>query len=385
MLKDNPKHIVIVGPAHPLRGGLASFNERLARAFQQQGHTVEIVTFSLQYPGFLFPGTTQYSSEPAPTDLSIKVKINAVNPLNWISTGNYLKRLNADIIIVRYWLPFMGPCLGTILRKARKNGKSRIVCIADNIQPHEKRPGDKAFTKYFIKPVDAFVTMSKKVLADLRLFTADKPASYIPHPLYDNFGEIISADEARKHLGIALTDKVVLFFGFIRQYKGLDLLLEAIALVRKSAPETSGIKFLIAGEFYENRQPYDELIRKLGIEESLILKTDFIPDSEVKYYLCAADLVVQPYRNATQSGVTPLAYHFEVPMLVTNVGGLASMVPDGKAGLHAAPNPASIAEKIIEYFKSGKEHFLPGLKEEKKKYSWDNMVNGILELADDKS
>jgi len=385
MLKDNPKHIVIVGPAHPLRGGLASFNERLARAFQQQGHTVEIVTFSLQYPGFLFPGTTQYSSEPAPTDLSIKVKINAINPLNWISTGNYLKRLNADIIIVRYWLPFMGPCLGTILRKARKNGKSRIVCIADNIQPHEKRPGDKAFTKYFIKPVDAFVTMSKKVLADLRLYTADKPASYIPHPLYDNFGEIISADEARKQLGIAQTDKVVLFFGFIRQYKGLDLLLEAIALVRKSAPETSGIKFLIAGEFYENRQPYDELIRKLGIEDSLILKTDFIPDSEVKYYLCAADLVVQPYRNATQSGVTPLAYHFEVPMLVTNVGGLASMVPDGKAGLHAAPNPASIAEKIIEYFKSGKEHFLPGLKEEKKKYSWDNMVNGILELADDKS
>jgi glycosyltransferase involved in cell wall biosynthesis len=385
MLKENPRHIVIVGPAHPLRGGLASFNERLARAFQQQGYTVEIVTFSLQYPGFLFPGTTQYSSEPAPTDLSIKVKINAVNPFNWISTGNYLKRLNADIIIVRYWLPFMGPCLGTILRKARKNGKSRIVCIADNIQPHEKRPGDKAFTEYFIKPVDAFVTMSKKVLADLRLFTADKPASYIPHPLYDNFGEIISADEARKQLGIALTDKVVLFFGFIRQYKGLDLLLEAIALVRKSAPETSGIKFLIAGEFYENRQPYDELIRKLGIEDSLILKTDFIPDSEVKYYLCAADLVVQPYRNATQSGVTPLAYHFEVPMLVTNVGGLASMVPDGKAGLHAAPNPASIAEKIIEYFKSGKEHFLPGLKEEKKKYSWDNMVNGILELADDKS
>ena len=385
MLKENPRHIVIVGPAHPLRGGLASFNERLARAFQQQGYTVEIVTFSLQYPGFLFPGTTQYSSEPAPTDLSIKVKINAVNPLNWISTGNYLKRLNADIIIVRYWLPFMGPCLGTILRKARKNGKSRIVCIADNIQPHEKRPGDKAFTKYFIKPVDAFVTMSKKVLADLRLFTADKPASYIPHPLYDNFGEIISADEARKQLGIALTDKIVLFFGFIRQYKGLDLLLEAIALVRKSASETSGIKFLIAGEFYENRQPYDELIRKLGIEDSLILKTDFIPDSEVKYYLCAADLVVQPYRNATQSGVTPLAYHFEVPMLVTNVGGLASMVPDGKAGLHAAPNPASIAEKIIEYFKSGKEHFLPGLKEEKKKYSWDNMVNGILELADDKS
>ena len=381
MLKDNPKHIVIVGPAHPLRGGLASFNERLARAFQQQGHTVEILTFSLQYPGFLFPGTTQYSSEPAPKDISIKVKINAINPFNWISTGNYLKRLNADILVVRYWLPFMGPCLGTILRKARKNGKTRIVCIADNIQPHEKRPGDQAFTRYFIKPVDAFVTMSKKVLADLRLFTADKPASYIPHPLYDNFGEIIAADAARKHLGIPVSDKIVLFFGFIRQYKGLDLLLEAIALVRKSAPESAGIKFLIAGEFYENRQPYDELISKLGIEDSLILRTDFIPDSEVKYYLCAADLVVQPYRNATQSGVTPLAYHFEIPMLVTNVGGLTAMVPDGKAGLHAEPDPASIADKILEYFKYGKEHFLPGLREEKKKYSWDHMVNGILDLA----
>lgn len=385
MLKDNPKHIVIVGPAHPLRGGLASFNERLARAFQQQGHKADIITFSLQYPGFLFPGTTQYSSEPAPKDISIQVLINAINPLNWIRTGNYLKRLNADIIIVRYWLPFMGPCLGTILRKARKNGKSRIVCIADNIQPHEKRPGDKAFTKYFIKPVDAFVTMSKKVLADLRLFTADKPASYIPHPLYDNFGDIITIDTARKQLGISSAEKIVLFFGFIRQYKGLDLLMEAIALVRKSSPETAGIKFLIAGEFYENRQPYDELIGKLGIEDSLILKTDFIPDSEVKYFLCAADLVVQPYRNATQSGVTPLAYHFEIPMLVTNVGGLTSMVPDGKAGLHAEPNAASIAEKIIEYFRLGKDHFMPGLKEEKKKYSWDNMVNGILELANGKS
>ena len=224
--------IVIIGPAHPLRGGLASYDERLARAFQSQGDKVNIYTFSLQYPGFLFPGTTQYSSEPAPIDLNIKVCINSVNPFNWISVGNELKKLRPDIIVVRYWLPFMGPCLGTILRKVKKNMHTKVVCIADNIIPHEKRPGDVPFTKYFVKPVDAFITMSEKVLADLPIFAAGKPARFVPHPLYDNFGEKINKDAAREHLQIDPTKKIVLFFGFIRKYKGLDILLEAVKLLQ---------------------------------------------------------------------------------------------------------------------------------------------------------
>jgi len=379
------KSIVIIGPAHPLRGGLASYDERLAKEFMQQGHQVIIYTFSLQYPGLLFPGTTQFSTEPAPKNLSIKVCVNSVNPLNWISVGNELKRMKPDIIVVRYWLPFMGPSLGTILRLAKKNKHTKVVCIADNIIPHEKRPGDRPFTQYFVKPIDAFITMSEKVLKDLPLFAPNKPAKFVPHPLYDNFGEIISKQEARKYLGIGNDEKILLFFGFIRKYKGLDILLDAMKILKSSNnPPLSngdGVKLLIAGEFYEDRKAYDEQIEKLDIKDSLILRTDFIPDSEVKYYLCAADVVVQPYRSATQSGVTPLAYHFEKPMIVTNVGGLPSLVPDNKVGLIAEPNAASIAAKIIEYFQKGEQHFLPHLIIEKQQYSWSVMANTILDLV----
>lgn len=368
------KNIVIIGPAHPLRGGLASYNERLARAFQQNGHHVTIYTFSLQYPGFIFPGSTQYSTEPAPVDLDIKVEINSVNPVNWLIVGEKLKKLKPDVMILRYWLPLMGPCLGTISRLVKKNNHTRIVCIADNILPHEKRPGDRVFTKYFLKPIDAFITMSEKVLADLRIFEAEKPAKYIPHPLYDNFGEITDQSVAREKLGLGADEKIILFFGFIRKYKGLDILLDAMKILQD---RNSRIKLLIAGEFYEDRKVYDDQIIKLGIEESLIRKTDFIADSDVKNYFCAADLVVQPYRNATQSGVTPLAYHFEIPMVVTNVGGLPSMVPD-KVGLISEPTPEALADKVGEYFEKGREHFMPGLKEEKKKYSWQVIVDAIL-------
>jgi glycosyltransferase involved in cell wall biosynthesis len=232
-LSSTSKNIIIIGPAHPLRGGLASYNERLAKAFIDKGHHCEIYTFSLQYPGFLFPGTTQFSTEPAPENVTIHVDINSVNPLNWIRVGNKLKHIKPDIIIVRYWLPFMGPCLGTILRKVKKNHHTKIVCIADNIIPHEKRIGDTAFTNYFIKPIDAFVTMSKKVLTDLQNIDASKKAQFVPHPLYDNFGEKISKQEARKKIGIPDDLKIILFFGFIRKYKGLDLLFESIKLLKE--------------------------------------------------------------------------------------------------------------------------------------------------------
>ena len=372
------KKIIIIGPAHPLRGGgMSTFNERLAKAFLQAGHTVSIYTFSLQYPSFLFPGTSQYSTEPAPAGLDIKVLINSINPFNWIKVGNIISKERPDIIVVRYWLPFMGPCFGTILRIAKKNHHSKVVCIADNVIPHEKRAGDKAFTKYFIKPVDAFITMSEKVLADLKLFNNTKPAAYIPHPLYDNFGEKISKETARKNLGIAVDEKIILFFGFIRKYKGLDILLDAMALLKDKMPD---LKLLIAGEFYDDKKQYEEQIIRLGLKDRLILKTVFIADNEIKNYLCAADLVVQPYRNATQSGVTPLAYHFEIPMIVTNVGGLAAMVPHDKVGLVAEPTAIAIAENIELYFKKGEAWFLPHLREEKKKYSWDVMLNGITNI-----
>jgi glycosyltransferase involved in cell wall biosynthesis len=372
--------VVIIGPAHPLRGGLASFNQRLAVAFQDAGMQTEIYSFSLQYPSFLFPGTTQYSSEPAPENITIHSVINSVNPLNWIKVGRKIKEQKPDFILVRYWLPFMGPALGTILRQVRKNKHTKIICLADNVIPHEKRPGDIAFTKYFMKAVDCFITMSDKVMSDLRLFEKDKPAKLILHPLYDNFGAIVSKETARKQLRLPENEKIILFFGFIRKYKGLDLLLDALADPRI---KSSGIKLMVAGEFYEDDQPYYDQIEKLQLKEQLILRTDFIPDSEVKYYLCAADVVIQPYKSATQSGVTPLAYHFEKPMVVTNVGGLPALVPHKKVGLVVEPNPTAIASGILEYYQLGEEPFISQLREEKKKYSWERMITAIVDLSND--
>lgn len=373
--------IVIIGPAHPLRGGLATFNQRLAKQFNDEGHSCSLYSFSLQYPSFLFPGKTQYSDEPAPENLNIFSCINSINPFNWIKTGNRLKKEKPDIIVVRYWLPFMGPALGTILRRVKKNKHTKIICIADNIIPHEKRPGDKAFTRYFLKACDAFITMSDKVMTDLRLFQKNKPAQLVTHPLYDNFGAIISKQEARQHLHLPLREKIILFFGFIRKYKGLDLLLDAVSVLKKSGTDAAHIKLLVAGEFYEDEKPYQEQIEKLGIQDNLILRTNFIPDSEVKYYLCAADAVIQPYRSATQSGVTPLAYHFEKPMVVTNVGGLPALVPDEKVGLVTRPDPEAIAKGILRFYQLGEEYFIPHLRLEKQKYSWSKLTESILNLA----
>jgi glycosyltransferase involved in cell wall biosynthesis len=375
--------IIIIGPAHPLRGGLATFDQRLAKEFNEQGDDCSIYSFSLQYPSFLFPGKTQYSDEPAPKDLKIFSVINSINPLNWIRVGNRLKKERADIIVVRYWLPFMGPALGTILRKIRKNHHTKIICIADNVIPHEHRAGDKAFTKYFLKPCDAFITMSSKVMDDLKKFQPGKPCKLVQHPLYDNFGEPIAKSEAREKLKINNEERIILFFGFIRKYKGLDILLDAIRILKGKTQnsELRTPKLLIAGEFYEDEKPYQEQIDKLGIRGDLVLRTDFIPDGEVKYYLCAADAVIQPYRNATQSGVTPLAYHFEKPMIVTNVGGLSSLVPHEKAGLVAEPTAESIANAIVRFYQLGENYFLPHLRSEKQKYSWTNMVSAIKELA----
>ena len=371
--------VVIIGPAHPLRGGLATFNERLARQFMQQGFDTKIYTFSLQYPDFLFPGTTQYSDAPAPKDIDIRVCINSVLPTNWLKVGMELKKLAPDFIVVRYWLPVMGPCLGSILRIVKKNKHTKIICIADNIIPHEKRKGDHAFTKYFIKPIDSCIVMSEKVMSDLKLFDKAKPVKLIQHPLYDNFGEKINKETAKKNIGIVGHEKIVLFFGFIRKYKGLDILLDALALI-KQQQKSIPFKVLIAGEFYEDRNPFDEQVAKLGLENMLILRTDFIPDNEVRNYFCAADVVIQPYRNATQSGVTPVAYHFEIPMIVTNVGGLPSLVPDGIVGLVTEPNAVAIAQKITEYFTKDEQFFIKNIIEEKKKFSWKKMVDAIIEI-----
>lgn len=371
--------IVLLGPAHPLRGGIAAFNECIAHELLAQGHEVIIYSFSLQYPSFLFPGSSQYSDSPAPAKLNIKSKVNSINPFNWISVGREIKKLNADLMITKFWIPFMGPCLGTINRIVSRNKKTKIVCIIDNIIPHEKRFGDYPLTNYFVKSIDGFIAMSRSVLDDLNTFKSTKPKLFSPHPLYNNFGEAVSKNDALQKLGLEKDKPYLLFFGFIRDYKGLDILLHAMSDERI---RNSEIKLIVAGEYYSDSKFYTDLIAELKIEDKVILRTDFIPDNEVRYYFCAADLVVQPYKHATQSGVTQICYHFNNPMLVTNVGGLPEIVPHNVVGYIAEPEPVEIANDIYQFYSENKkEIFVQNIIKEKEKYAWSTMVEKVFEVV----
>ena len=369
--------VFIIGPAFPLRGGLASFDELFCEALNKEGHQCEIISYSLQYPNFLFPGSTQYHvNGTAPKNITIHTLINSVNPLSWFKTASFIKKQKPDFIIFRFWIPFMGPALGTIARLVKKQN-IKVLAITDNVIPHEKRLGDKQLASYFIKGCDAFVTMSKAVMNDLEKFTNTSHKKYLLHPLYTAFGDKIPKQEARLKLNLKQDDRVILFFGLIRKYKGLDLLIEAFSLL-KANPHN---KLLIAGEVYEDKQPYFDLISKYKLEEQIILLNQFIPNDDVKYYFSAADIVALPYRSATQSGVTQVSFHFEVPTLVTNVGGLGEIIPHNVAGYVVEPNPQAIASSLEDYFENNKEQaFTEGMKQEKQKYEWSIFVNEIISL-----
>jgi len=370
---------IIVGPAFPLRGGIANLNESLCRAFLANGIESEIVSFTLQYPEFLFPGKTQFDETGKhPEGIKITELINSINPFTWRKTAQYILNQKPDFVVLRFWLPFMAPALGTIAKKLRKNGV-KVIAITDNVIPHESKPGDKLLTKYFLKQCHAFVAMSNSVLEDIETFIEKPNTKFIPHPIYDIFGTAVSKEEARTHLNIGHNEKVVLFFGFVRKYKGLDLLLEACG---KEELKSQNIKLIVAGEFYENEEPYITRIKELGIEDSIILRKDFIPPDEVKYYFCAADIIAQPYKTATQSGVTQIGYHFDKPMLVTNVGGLGEIIPHNKVGYVCDVDPDSIAKSLNDFFENNRiTEFTTNVIEEKKKFSWDNMVKGITDLV----
>lgn len=370
--------IILIGTAHPFRGGLASFNERLMSQFQQEGHEVMILNFTLQYPSFLFPGKTQFSDSPAPENLKIVRQVNAINPFSWIKNGFFLLSEKPDIILFKYWLPFMAPCFGVIAMIAGFRKSIKRFAILDNIIPHEKRFLDTLLTSFFVWQIDGFLAMSQSVATDLKGFTQRKKCTLSPHPLFDNFGPPIDKTTARNYFGLNENHKVLLFFGFIRPYKGLDLLLEAMAKLKMD-----DLKLIIAGEFYTDEKPYFEMVERLGIGEKLVWKNHFISNEEVGIYFCAADLVVQPYKHATQSGVTQIAYHFEKPMIVTNVGGLAEIVPDGISGYLVSPEASDIANKIAYFFENpGQSQILKmGLLQEKNKYLWSVMTKNLIDLS----
>jgi len=372
------KTVKIIGPAYPYRGGIATTNERLAQEFQSLGFDVEMETFTLQYPSFLFPGKTQYNDKAAPEDLKIRRTINSINPFNWLRVGWRIGNEKPDLVIIRYWMPFLAPSLGTIAGIIQKNKHSKIICLADNIIPHEKRLGDRLLTNYFVKRIHGLIAMSKSVLDEAKLFSTSIATGYCPHPIFDNYGERLTFELAKQKLNLRTDFRYLLFFGFIRDYKGLDLLIKAFSDERL---RNYKVKLLVAGEYYSSPEPYLSLIKERNLEDLIELRTDFIPDNEVNLYFSAADIVVQPYKSATQSGVTQIGYHFNKPMLVTNVGGLPEIIPDGKIGYVVDPDSTKIADALVDFYQfERRTEFEINIAEEKKKFSWSNLAQTFIKV-----
>lgn len=367
--------VVLIGPAYPLRGGIANFNEALAQAFYKKDIDTEIISFSLQYPSFLFPGKTQFSESKAPEHIKITSLINSVNPFNWFKVARKIKKLKPDYVIVQYWMPFMAPSLGTICRRVKRHSNIKVISITHNIIPHEKFPFSNLLTKYFVNACNGFVTLSKSVINDLNKFTSNKNKIFLPHPIYNIFGDKVDKSSARNYLKLQKDSKYILFFGIIRKYKGLDLILEAMGDKRI---KNLGIRLIVAGEFYEDKTRYLEIINNKDIDKQVIIADKFIPGEDIKYYFSAADIIVQPYRTATQSGVTQIAYNFEKPMLVADVGGLSEIVPNNKVGYVTKISSQEIANAIVDFYENNREdEFIKNVINEKKRFSWEKFIEGI--------
>lgn len=373
-------NITLLGPAHPYRGGLAIIMQTMARVFQREGHRVDLKTFTVQYPQWLFPGKSQFVDTPAPADLRIERCVSTVNPFNWLRMGRRIRRERPDIVLLKYWTPFMAPCFGTIARLARRNGHTRFLCQIDNVEPHERHFFDRWFNRWFLGAVDGFVYMSEQVHRELEAYTS-APALFSPHPRFESYGEPVDRTEACRRLGLDPQRRYALFFGLIREYKGLDWLLEAWTRLRAEGRIGAEWRLIVAGECYTDPEPYRRTIERNGLSEEVAFHDRFIPDEEVKDYFSAADFLVLPYKSATQSGVTQIAYQFRLPVIVTRVGGLAEIVPDGAVGYVCPPSSEGVADAIARIADPAVlARFRTNMEEERKRFSWEEMCRRLLEV-----
>jgi glycosyltransferase involved in cell wall biosynthesis len=368
--------IVIVGPAYPLRGAMAQLNVILGW-YLSKNHDVHIVSFTRQYPSLLFPGKSQIDPGKPLFDIPTLPMIDSINPLSWFRTARYLIEQNPDVLIFRYWIPFFAPCFGLITRMVKRKTHAQVIFICDNIIPHEKRPGDKALTKYAFNAVDAFVVLSRTVEEDLHRIRPKARSILSPLPLFNVYGELQQKREARMKLELH-AEHVMLFFGYVRAYKGLEVLLDAMPRIIEKIP----VLLLIAGEFYEDKKKYVAKIRKLGLEKHVRIYSDYIPNEEISTYFSAADVVVLPYVSATQSAIVPVAYHFNKPVIVTNVGGLAEVVTNGRTGFIVPPqNPNAFADAVVKFYQEKCESgFTLNIQKEKKQYGWDTFIERLESL-----
>ncbi len=374
--------IIIVGPAYPYRGGIAHYTGSLYKSFLNRGHEVKIFNFKRLYPKSLFPGKTQFETSPQSEEIASERIIDSINPINWLIAGAKILKEKPDAVIFKYWLPFFAPCYGVISLIIKIFSNSKIIFICHNITPHEKFPLGNALTKFAFSFVDYFIVQSDAVEKDLLKIKPKAKYKKIFHPTYEIFGEAIDKNEARKILGIRPDEKVLLFFGYIRPYKGLDLLLSAMKYVLSKFP----VKLLVVGEFYEDPERYYKIIEEDGISDFVIFKSEYVPNEEVKIYFSASDIVILPYISATQSGIVQLAYNFNKPVIVTNVGGLPEVVSDGRTGFVVEKTPEKLSQAIVKFFdeKLG-EFFARNIDEEKRKYTWDNLVIAIENIIQNKN
>ena len=378
--------IIIVGTAYPMRGAFAQLNAILY-SYLNKKYDVKIYSFIRQYPKLFFPGKTQEEKGEelvkVPNENNV-ISIDSVNPFNWISVGKRIGKEKPDLLIFRYWIPFFAPCFAVISYFAKKKSGAKVLFICDNVIPHEKRLGDKLLTKIAFSQVDYFLVQSKSVEEDLLKFSKGKPYKVSFHPIYNIFGDKLPKNDAKDFIkqeyGVDLiNDKVLLFFGYVRKYKGLNFLLEAMPGILKQ----NNVKLLVVGEFYDDEEQYKEKVKELGLQDNVIILSDFVPNEKVRYFFSASDVVLLPYSSATQSGITHVAYYYDKPVIATNVGGLAESVLDGKTGFVIQPeSPEAITDAVNKFYNENlEEKFSANTSEEKKKYDWDNFVRDIEELT----
>lgn len=369
--------IVFLSTFYPFRGGIAQFSAHLYREAEKK-HDVEAVTFTRQYPKLLFPGKTQLVSADDTADkIPAKRWLDSINPFTYISTARKIKNLQPDLIISRYWMSFFAPSFGWILGKQDK--KTIRLAILDNVIPHERRFFDDAFNRFFLSRNDGFIVMSEQVQKDLLFYLPKAKHLLIPHPIYNHFGSKISKSEALKKLSISecIDKKVLLFFGIIRDYKGLDILLYTLQLLDDS------YILIVAGEVYGSFEKYENIIKEKKLEKKVKLYNRYIDDAEVTNYFSAADVCVLPYRSATQSGITNISYHFEVPVISTNVGGLAETISHGRTGLIAEEvNEKALLKQIKNFYEVyNPKEFAQNIQHYNKENSWENFVSKMLDFS----
>lgn len=367
--------IAYLSTFYPFRGGIAQFNANLYEALKAENEVIPF-TFKRQYPDFLFPGKTQYvtADDNAHIINSIPV-VDTANPFTYLTAAGRIKQELPDILIMKYWMSYFAPSLGTVARQLKKQG-CKVITILDNVIPHEQKFFDKPLTTWFLKQNSGFIAMSESVQNDLLTLRPDAPHILKAHPLYNHFGDKIDSAQARKELGIDPDKKTLLFFGLIRDYKGLDLLIEAVNQLDDS------YQLIIAGESYGSFDKYTGQIKDSRNPEKFKVFNRYISDNEVPLFFSASDVCILPYRSATQSGITSIAYHFELPLIATNTGGLSESIEKPGVGLMVPEiSSESIAATIRQFYHTDRESFVSNIRKEKEALTWEKFAEALITFA----